>query len=663
MVRSAIVGLSRTPIGADHVFRALSKLFLEPRRVVVVEILGQHDKCARLDALLDGFQLLLAEVGFDESTDHRADRPGRDVCPRASPRSELLDVVWTTDQPKFGGIDSLATQALDQLERSRLVAEDAEHGHHAGTSGRVRAAAAPDQAACGLRPRSAVPHSGTNRARSAPSRATAAARDGRSASASDGEASPSLRWQVLALVAVGTFMTTLDSSIVNISLPAIARGFGTPLSGTIEWVVIVYLVVIAALLLTFGRLSDVVGRKPVWLAGLLIFTLGSVLCGVSPTLAVLIGARALQGIGGAMIFAPSVALLTDTFPRQERGRAIGLNAVAVSIGVSAGPALGGIITEHLSWRWIFFLNLPIGLLAVLASARWLPRGTRKPERFDPLGALLLALGLAGLTLALSFGQEWGWLSVPVLACVAAAVFSLAALVVAERRVEQPNLDLGLFRRRAFSAALATLVLSFVALFAVSFLMPFYLENLRGFPPERSGLLLTPLSLAIGLVAPLSGTLADRVGSRWLASVGLALACVGLFLLSQVNATTGALDMVWRLVLVGAGTGMFQSPNNRALMQAAPGGGQGEASGVLGTGRVVGQSLSVAVAGAVFAALGGMEANTRLSAQASGAPVPQEQVAALQQAFVTGFHVALLVCACVAAAGVLTSLVRAEPERA
>jgi EmrB/QacA subfamily drug resistance transporter len=466
---------------------------------------------------------------------------------------------------------------------------------------------------------------------------------------------------VLGLVAVGTFMTTLDSSIVNISLPAIARAFGTPLSGTIEWVVIVYLVVIAALLLTFGRLSDVVGRKPVWLAGLVIFTLGSVLCGLSPALAALIGARAVQGVGGALIFAPSVALLTDAFPRQERGRAIGLNAVAVSIGVSAGPALGGIITEHLSWRWIFFLNLPIGLVAVLASARWLPAGARRPERFDPLGAILLAIVLGGLTLALSFGQEWGWLSAPVLGCVGASVSSLAGLVAAERRVEHPNLDLGLFRRRAFSAALASLVLSFVALFAVSFLMPFYFENLRDFPPDRSGLLLTPLSLAIGAVAPLSGSLADRVGSRWLASGGLAIACAGLFLLGQVDATTGVLDIVWRLALVGAGTGMFQSPNNRALMQAAPGGGQGEASGVLGTGRVVGQSLSVALAGAVFAALGGLEANMRLAAQASGAPVPQEQVAALQQAFVTGFHGALVVCGCVAAAGVITSLVRAERQ--
>jgi MFS family permease len=210
---------------------------------------------------------------------------------------------------------------------------------------------------------------------------------------------------VLALVAVGTFMTTLDSSIVNISLPAIARAFGTPLSGAIEWVVIVYLVVIAALLLTFGRLSDVVGRKPIWIAGLVLFTSGSALCGLSPGLPALIAARAGQGIGGALIFAPSVALLTDAFPSHERGRAIGLNAVAVAIGVSAGPALGGIITEHLSWRWIFFLNLPIGVLATLASLRWLARGKRKPERFDPLGALMLAIGLGGLTLSLSFGQE------------------------------------------------------------------------------------------------------------------------------------------------------------------------------------------------------------------------------------------------------------------
>src|SRR5437868_6547278 len=168
-------------------------------------------------------------------------------------------------------------------------------------------------------------------------------------------------WVILGLVMVGTFMTTLDTSIVNISLPTIARAFGTPLNGAIEWVLIIYLVVIAALLLTFGRLSDAIGRKPVWVAGLLGFSLGSALCGFGPNLAWLIVARGFQGIGGALIFAPSVALITDTFHPEQRGRAIGLNAVAVSFGVAAGPSLGGIITEHLSWRWIFFINVPIGI--------------------------------------------------------------------------------------------------------------------------------------------------------------------------------------------------------------------------------------------------------------------------------------------------------------
>src|SRR5205814_394921 len=251
------------------------------------------------------------------------------------------------------------------------------------------------------------------------------------------------RWAVLGLVAVGTFMTTLDSSIVTISLPAMATSFGTPLSGAVEWVIIVYLVFIAALLLTFGRLSDTRVREPIWLAGLAVFTAGSCLCGLAPSLAWLIAARAFQGIGGALIFAPSIALLTDVFPPRERGRAIGLNAVAVSIGVSAGPALGGVITEHLTWRWIFFLNLPVGLAAFPAALWLLPVGKRTARRFDLPGAALLGVGLGALTLALSFAPEWGWSSPALLVSAGLAIAALVALVPVERRAPDPNIDFAL----------------------------------------------------------------------------------------------------------------------------------------------------------------------------------------------------------------------------
>src|SRR2546421_9781519 len=197
------------------------------------------------------------------------------------------------------------------------------------------------------------------------------------------------KWVVFAILAIGIFMATLDSSIVNISLPAIASYFGVPLSGAIEWVIIAYLVVIAGVLLTTGRLADMIGHKPIWAAGLIIFTLSSAFCGFAPSLELLITARALQGLGGALIMAISPAMLTRAFPASERGRALGINAVVVALGVSTGPTLGGIITAHLSWRWIFFVNLPIGVIGVILTLRVLTENMRWGRgKFDPTRALL-----------------------------------------------------------------------------------------------------------------------------------------------------------------------------------------------------------------------------------------------------------------------------------
>ncbi len=454
-------------------------------------------------------------------------------------------------------------------------------------------------------------------------------------------------------------MATLDSSIVNISLPAIAQYFGVPLNGAVSWVIIAYLVTTASILLTAGRLADMIGRKAVWVGGLILFTGSSALCGLAPWLGFLITARALQGLGGALLMAVSPAMLTTAFPPQERGRALGLNAVIVALGVSVGPTLGGLITAYFSWRWIFYVNVPIGIMGLIATLRVLTeRLRRNPGRFDPWGAILLAIGLAGLTAGLSFGQELGWSSPTLIALMVIGVAALVLLPFVEMRVPNPVIDLSLFRRRVFVSANLSLVLNFLALFAVSFMMPFYLEQLRNFPIEEAGLLLTPLPLTIACIAPLSGSLADRIGSRWLAAGGLAIACIGLVFISQLNAQSSLFDIIWRLVLTGVGQAMFQSPNNSALLGSVPREQQGSAAGFLATGRTMGQSVSVALAGAIFVSLGGAAAGSIL---ASG-HTPAAQVGALQQTFAHSFQVTFLVCAAIAFIGVFTSLVRGKEER-
>jgi EmrB/QacA subfamily drug resistance transporter len=464
------------------------------------------------------------------------------------------------------------------------------------------------------------------------------------------------RWAILAVVTVGTFMTTLDASIVNISLPSIAQAFGTSLTGMVEWVIIGYLVVIAALLLSVGRLADLIGRSPIWLAGLIVFTIGSAVSGAAPSLPFLIAARALQGTGSAMLLATGLAILSDTFPPSERGRALGINAIALALGASAGPTLGGLITEHLDWRWIFYVNVPVGLVAAQASRRVMPPASQRiPGRFDFVGAVLLGIGVAGLNLGLSFGQEWGWASPLLIGTLVIAVGALIGAVRYERRAAAPLLDLSLFHSRVFSSALISLVLSMLALFAIGFLLPFYFEELRGFSTQEAGLLLTPFSLTIAIVGPIAGSLADRFGSRWLAPLGLAIMALGLVQLTQLGPTSSLREVIVPLIVSGLGQGLFLSPNSNALLGATPRAEQGQASGVLATGRIVGQSLSVAVAGAIFASLGGASAGMTLIAFRTS--LNDDALAAAQTTFDHAFHTALWVCAAFAAVGVLTALVR------
>ena len=458
------------------------------------------------------------------------------------------------------------------------------------------------------------------------------------------------KWAVYAVVAVGVLMATVDSSIVNVSLPVIAGSFGVPLGGEVEWVVIAYLVVVAALLLTVGRMADVLGRKHVWATGLAVFTVSSALCGAAPSLGSLVAFRALQGVGSAGTMAVSPAMLVAAFPREQRGRALGMNAVIVGLGVSLGPPLGGVITGHLGWRWIFYVNVPLGVLGVIASLRILPR-EKSPARepIDWIGAVLLAAGLGALTGGLSFGAELGWTSAPLVGCMAIAAVSLPALVVHVRRARYPLVDPRLWQSRVFASASASLLLGFIATFAVAVFMPFYFEQLRGLPAERAGLLLMPLPLTIATVAPFTGAIADRIGTQKLAASGMFIVAGGLAWLSTIDDHSSFVRVVANLLVIGVGQATFQPPNNSALMGAAPRERQGVAAGVLASGRVVGQSLSVALAGSLFGFFGGTEAARALrGGDLSGPSV---------HAFLRGMHASLTGCALVALAASVTALVR------
>jgi EmrB/QacA subfamily drug resistance transporter len=460
----------------------------------------------------------------------------------------------------------------------------------------------------------------------------------------------------MGIVGLGIFMATLDSSIVNISLPKISLSFLAPLNGLVEWVIIAYLIVIASLLLILGRLSDMVGQKLLWLLGLVIFTGSSILCGMAPTLLSLVIFRGLQGVGGAMIMAISPAMITRAFPITELGRAMGVLGLVVAAGTSAGPTVGGYITQAFSWRWIFYINVPLGIVGVIATLRLLGERLRPNwgrQQFDLPGAVLLSISLLCLMLGLSFGQDLGWTSYTILGLFAAALVLLAGFIINELKVTQPIVDFGLFRNRLFSAAILSSFLCFLSLFTVVFLMPFYLEDLLALPPQQAGLLMTAVPLTIMVVAPVSGWLSDIFGSQVLSSVGMAVGCVGLFLLSYLTAQASTFDIIWPLVVTGLGQALFQPPNNNAIMSSVPTQRLGIASSFLSTVRVLGQSSSVALSGAIFTMLGGAQAGMALS-QKGIIHTPY-----MEAIFVHAFKVALLTCMVVAGIGVFTSLMRGQ----
>lgn len=439
------------------------------------------------------------------------------------------------------------------------------------------------------------------------------------------------KWFILAAVAISTFLSTIDGSIVNVALPTLVRELDSSFAMA-QWVILAYLLTQTILLLTVGRLGDMLGKKPLYTTGIAIFTVGSFLCAMAPTIHWLIGFRIVQAVGAAMALALGMAIVTEAFPAEERGKALGLFGTVVSVGIVVGPTMGGLILETMTWRWIFFVNLPVGLLGIYLALRYIPRGLPTgSQRFDFPGAITLGLSLLALLLALTWGQQIGFTDSRILLLFLLFFLFLWLFRYLERRAPQPMIDLRLFRNQQFSLGLLLGLLAFMAVAGATLLMPFYLNNMLGFSPRQVGLMLAFIPVFLGVAAPLSGTLSDRLGTRPIATIGLTVAFVAYLLMSRFDLNTNLLRYAISVSLLGLGMGIFQSPNNSAIMGAAPAGRLGVASGLLAISRTLGQITGIAVLGAFWAARVTFHAGFIPPGGATTAPVGT-QSAALQETF-------------------------------
>ena len=451
------------------------------------------------------------------------------------------------------------------------------------------------------------------------------------------------KWRAMFVVSIGVFMATLDGSIVNVALPTLTRYFSTNLN-TIQWVLLSYLLTITTLLLTLGRLSDMYGKKYIFSGGILIFTIGSGFCSISTSAGQLIASRVLQGIGAAMLMANGPAIVTQVFPHTERGKALGLIGTVVSIGSMTGPALGGFLIDWIGWQSIFYINIPIGIFGTVFAMKVLETDeVHRDQNFDIPGAVLMFISIMALMLGITQGQEMGWNSPFILSMFAVFVVFLMLFLIAEMKAKMPMIELSLFRNKPFSASNTSGFLSFVAMFAVILLMPYYMEEILGYSTKHVGLALMAVPLIMALVAPLSGWVFDKTNSPLPSSVGMAITAIALFLLGNLNQESSFVDIITRLGLIGLGMGMFQSPNNSIIMSSVPPNRLGIASGMLSSVRNLGMVTGIAVSGAVF---------TR------GLNLLETAGLTYEQAFIGGFHDAFLVSAVICTIGVFTSLVRA-----
>jgi EmrB/QacA subfamily drug resistance transporter len=456
------------------------------------------------------------------------------------------------------------------------------------------------------------------------------------------------KWLTLTAVSFGLFMIMLDNTIVNVALPSIQDSLGLKVS-ELEWVVTGYALTFGALMLTGGKLADLFGRRFIFVLGLVIFTLASLACGLAGSAGVLIGARVVQGVGAALMNPATLSIITVTFPPRQRGTAIGIWAGVSALALAIGPLVGGLISQHVNWNWIFYINVPVGALAILAAFLFIDesRDTSQEQRPDLPGLFTSALGLFALSYGLIEANTYGWTSTRILTAFAVAGVSLVAFVLLEMHQRLPMLDLALFRNRGFAGANTVMLLVGLAMFGVFFYVSLYVQQVLGYSPTQAGASFLPWTMLIILLAPLAGRLSDRIGPRPFVGGGMIVLAGSLLWFSRLGTDATFWTLLPGMILGGIGMSAAMAPVTAAAMSSVRPDKAGVGSAVLNSARQVGGSLGIAIMGAIVVA-------GATSAVNDGATPPE--------AFVNGFHHALEVAAVIVIVGAVIAFTTLKDAR-
>jgi EmrB/QacA subfamily drug resistance transporter len=452
---------------------------------------------------------------------------------------------------------------------------------------------------------------------------------------------PRRKWWTLAAVSFGLFMIMLDNTVVNVALPSIQRDLQADLS-ELEWVVAGYALTFAALMLIGGKMADAYGRRLLFVLGIVIFTLASLACGLAESGEVLIAARVVQGAGAALMNPATLSIIAATFPPAQRGTAIGIWAGVSALALAIGPLVGGLLTEHLGWNWIFFVNIPVGVLGIVASFLLVDESKDSTHAgLDVPGLVASGVGLFALTFGFIEANSYGWSSPEILGAFAVAAIALAGFVVLEKRQRAPMLPLELFKNRTYVGANTVILLVALAMFGVFFFVSLYMQNILGFSAVETGAAFLPMTILIILVAPIAGKTTDRIGSRVLMTAGMALVAVQLLYFSRLGADATFWNLLPGFLVGGAGIALTMTPSAAAATRAVPVDKAGVGAAVLNAFRQVGGSLGIAVIGAIMAGAAGGRTTV--------------------DAFMDGFQRSLLVAALIAAAGAVVAFILVRPH--